>query len=334
MIITVDCGATNMRCRLFEGDGQIDEVKTACGTRNAAFAGSNAPLEAALRDMLAALLQRNGIKKADVEMIVSAGTLASSAGLYHVPHALAPIGIAESAAAARAVVLPQITDIPILFIPGVRTAPKPDESDPMRAIELYDSMGGEECECYGIATSLGLVGAYMMVMPGSYCQTFTVDDNARITSVFTCMCGDLIAAIAEHTFLKNTLPSPVIREIDEARLIEGLEYCAKNGTSNALIKSRMLHVWGNHTLDEAANFLLGAILHDTIVQTAARCRAAGLPLVLGGSNPLREIFRLLLTHAGIDNLITVDDDTARIASSLGALAVYRQWKSMQEDAQR
>lgn len=330
MIVTVDCGATNMRCRLFEGDRLMDEIKTACGTRDAAFVGSNAPLEAALRDMLAALLQKNGLTNADAEMIVSAGTLASSAGVYHVPHALAPIGILESAAAARAVTLPHISPIPMLFIPGVRTAPPPNESDPMRAIELYDSMGGEECECYGIAARLGLTGAYMMVMPGSYCQTFAVDDNARITSVFTCMCGDLIAAIADHTFLKNTLPSPVIREIDAKQLILGYEYCARHGVSNSLIKSRMIRVWGNHTTDEAANFLVGAVLHDNIVQTAARCKAAKVPLVVGGGNPLRDVFRLLLTHAGVKDLTTVDEDTARIASSLGALAVYRQWRAMQE----
>lgn len=328
MIITVDCGATNMRCCLFDdNDMLIDEAKLPCGTRNAAFEGSNAPLARGLRTLIGELTERNRITDADVEMIVSAGTLASNAGLYHVVHAPAPIGIAESAAHAKAVVLPEITSIPMLFIPGVRTKPTGEEQDPLQALELYDSMGGEECECYGIAAAMGLVGDYMMVMPGSYCQTFAVDGAGRITSVFTCMCGDLIAAISEHTFLKNTLPTPVIREIDAPRLLEGFRYCERNGTSNALIKSRMLHVWGEHTLDEAANFLVGAILHDNIVATAARCK--GKRTVLGGGNPLRDIFHLLLTHAGVEDLTVVSDEDARLASSVGALAVYRAWKRQQ-----
>lgn len=330
MLITVDCGATNMRCRLFDRDILLDEVKCSCGTRNAAFAGSNAPLKEALRDLINELLKRNRITPAEVEMIVSAGTLASNAGLYHVPHAQAPIGIAESATNAKAVVLSDVTSIPMLFIPGVRTAPTGDETDPLYAIELYDSMGGEECECYGISAALGLTGDYVMVMPGSYCQTFSVDGDGRITSVFTCMCGDLIAAVAEHTFLKSTLPTPVIREINADRLLEGFRYCDRNGTSNALIKSRMIHVWGGYTLDEAANFLVGAILHDNIL--AAARRAQGKRVILGGGEPLREVFRLLLTHAGVKALTVVDDETARLASSRGALAVYRAWRSAQDQA--
>ena len=329
MIITVDCGATNMRCRLFENDTQLDEVKVQCGTRNTAFAGSASPLEAALRESVTTLLERNKLTERDVEMIVSAGTLASNAGIYHVPHAPAPIGVSESAAAARAVTLPHICSIPILFIPGVCVAPQGDEPDELQRIARYDSMGGEECETYGIMKMLGISGDVLMVMPGSYCQTFELDGKGRIVALETCMCGDLIAAISEHTFLKKTLPSPVIREIDREHLILGYEYCAQHGTSNSLIKSRMIQVWGDYTEDAAANFLVGAILHDNIVATAARCHRASKPVILGGGAPLRDVFHLLLTHVGV-KVTVVDDDTARIASSLGALTVYRQWRSMKE----
>lgn len=334
MIITVDCGSTNMRCRLFDNNTLLDEVKAMCGTRNVAFAGCVDPLVDALRDLIQQLLQRNNLRAEDVEAVVSAGTLASNAGLYHVPHALAPVGIAESAAAAKMTTLPHITSIPFLFIPGVCVAPTEDDPDPLHRIELYDSMSGEECETYGIAARLGLHGGYFMMMPGSYCQTFEVDPEGRIISVFTCMCGEFIAAISGHTFLKRTLPSPVIRAVDPVRLIEGFEYCARNGVSNSMVKSRMLHVWGNYTLDEAANFLVGAMMHDNIQTTVSRCAQSGKPIVLGGSNPLREVFRLLLAHTGMENVITVDDSIARTASSEGALLVYQQWKRLHHASQK
>lgn len=330
MIITVDCGTTNMRCRLFSDDTLIDEVKVKCGTRNAAFAGSSSPLETTLRESVDILLERNGLTPKDVEMIVSAGTLASNAGIYHVPHALAPIGVFESAAAARAVTLPHVSTIPILFIPGVRVTPHGDEPDELQRIARYDSMSGEECETYGIMKMLSLSGDVLMVMPGSYCQTFELDAEGRITTLETCMCGELIAAVSEHTFLKKTLPSPVIREIDEKSLLLGYEYCAQHGVSNSLTKSRMIQVWGDYTEDAAANFLVGAILRDNIVATAARCRATDKSVIVGGSAPLRDIFCLLLTHEGI-SVTAVDDEIARVASSLGALAVYRAWKAIREN---
>lgn len=73
--------------------------------------------------------------------------------------------------------------------------------------------------------------------------------------------------------------------------------------------------------------MVGAILHDNIVATAARCK--GKRTVLGGGSPLRDIFHLLLTHVGVEDLTVVSDEDARLASSVGALAVYRAWKRQQ-----
>lgn len=325
MIITVDCGSTNMRCRLFDSNVLIDEIKEQCGIRNTAFDGNNSRLESALRDCIAMLLSRNHIDPSDVEMVVSSGTLASNVGIYHVPHALAPIGVAESAAAAKKVVLPHISPIPILFIPGVRTEPSHDETDEMRKIELYESMGAEECENYGIAAQLGLTGNYTMILPGSYCQTFDVDYSGRITSIMTCMCGEFISAIAEHTLMKHTLPSPVIREIIPERLLQGYDYCASHGVSCAMFKTRMINVWGGYSIDEAANYLVGTILHDSITAIAKRCNG-NKPIIIGGSEPLRSIFRLLLEHEKVKNLIAIDDKIAHLAPSIGAMAVYDVWK--------
>ena len=60
-------------------------------------------------------------------------------------------------------------------------------------------------------------------------------------------------------------------------------------------------------------------------QTAALCAACALcPLVVGGGDPLRTVFATLLAHEGVKNLVIVDDETARIASNVGAMMVYRE----------
>lgn len=326
MIIAVDCGATNLRCRLMEGDRILDEVREKCGSRNGVFAGNTTVLEEALANSIRALLERNKLRESDVEMVVSAGVLASPVGLYHVPHVEAPVGITESARAARQVSLPHISGIPFLFIPGVRRA-FPTQGALLDRIVSLESMSGEECEAYGIAAQLGLVGPYLMVMPGSYCQSFLVDAEGRIDRILTGMCGELIAATSEHTLLKKTLPQPVVREILEESLFLGYDYAAAHGSANAFIKARMVQVWGDFSLDEAGNFLVGAILQDN-VRLILENAEPGLPVVVGGSDPLRSLLSRLLRHAGLTNVITVDDATAYVASAIGATLVYRAFREI------
>ena len=333
MIITVDCGTTNLRARLFDGKRMLHEVKHKTGSRLTAFDGHCHALEESLSSAIRELLQETSLCESDIEIIVSSGTLASDVGIIGIPHAVAPCGIRESAAAARFARFPEITGIPFLFIPGVKTLPSAAVTDPEQKIEIWDSMSGEECETYGIMEVTGLTGDFVITLPGSYNKVVTVNPNGQIVSIGTGMCGEFIAAMSEHTLLKKSLPSPVIQKIIPEKLLQGYDYCARHGVSPTLIKTRNVQVHGDFTVDEAANFFVGAILYDDI-RSILRYRPADKPLLVGGSNPLREIFMILLRHAGARDLIEVDDDTARIASSLGAMRVYREKLRTQESHEK
>lgn len=325
MLITVDCGTTNMRCRLFDGTELLEETKEKCGCRNGVFDGSNDCMKDALKRGIATLLQRRNIEEKDVSAILSSGVLASDLGIYYLPHAVAPAGPKESARAAELVTMPEVCSIPILFIPGVKTLPRTEEKDSEGWIEKLESMSGEECETYGIAKLLGLTGDYVITLPGSYNKVIEVDGQGRICSIRTGMCGEFIAAMSEHTLLKSFVPSPVIRTVIPEKLICGWEYSCRHGVSHTLIKTRMVQLLGDWTEDEAANFFVGAILRDDISSVAALC-ADGRPAVVGGGNPLRQIFCVLLEHAGVQNLMTIDDAAARIVSSLGAMEVLEAYR--------
>lgn len=324
MLITVDCGTTNMRCRLFDGQTMLAQAKRTAGCRNTAFSGTSDFLRQSLKECIDELLTATGLREADVEAVVSSGTLASDVGIYYLPHAVAPVGIRESAAAARLAHMPEVTSIPILFIPGVKTLPAPGETDTDKFLDALESMSGEECETYGIMSRLGLEGDFVITLPGSYNKVFTVDAEGRITWLQTGMCGEFIAAMSEHTLLKHSLPHPVIQEILPEQLYVGFDYSVKNGVSPSLIKARTTQLFGGWSRDEAANFFIGALLKDDIM---AVVRAAkGQNIVVGGGDPLRSIFILLLRRAGVGNIIEVDDDTARLAPSIGAMMVYEEWK--------
>ena len=327
MIITVDCGTTNMRCRLFDGKTLIDQERAKCGIRDGAFRGSTAILEETLSKLIKTLLDRNSLEETDVEVVISSGTLASDVGIYKIPHAVCPAGIPESVKAAGMTVMESVTKIPILFIPGVKTLPAPD-ADLETKIVTYESMSGEECEIYGITEAMGLPSEFIITLPGSHNKVMEVKEG-KICSIRSGMCGEFIASISEHTMLKSALPQPVIREIIPEMLLLGYRMADKYGVSPMLIKARMLQLLGGYTQDEAANFFVGALLHDDIravARIAAKPESKGKPVVVGGSDPLKTVFMLLLAEAGTENLTSVPAEVATLASNYGAMRVYEAWK--------
>ncbi|MBQ4140975.1 MAG: 2-dehydro-3-deoxygalactonokinase [Clostridia bacterium] len=331
MIITVDCGTTNMRCRLFDEKKLIDQERALCGCRDRAFTGSSAILEENLSALIKTLLERNSLTESDIEVIISSGTLASDVGIHKIPHAVCPAGIPESVNAAELVVKENVSPIPILFIPGVKTLP-PDDADIETKILTYESMSGEESEIYGITEALGLPEEFIITLPGSHNKVMEVKDG-KICSIRSGMCGEFIASISGHTMLKSALPQPVIREIIPEMLLLGYRMADKYGLSPMLIKARMLQLLGGYTQNEAANFFVGALLHDDIASVAsiaAKPESLGKPLVVGGSDPLKTIFMILLKEAGAENLVAVPPEVATLASNYGAMRVYEAWKKANE----
>ncbi len=329
MIITVDCGTTNMRCRLFDGKKLIDREKALCGCRDRIFDGSPKILEDTLRRLIKTLLERNSLTEKDIEIVLSSGTLASDVGIYKISHAICPAGVKESAAVAEKVVMESVTSIPILFIPGVKTLPNEDD-DFETKILTYESMSGEESEIYGITAEMGLPEDFIITLPGSHNKVMEVR-NGKITSIRSGICGELIASVSGHTMLKSALPQPVIREIIPEMLRMGYKMADKYGLSPMLVKARMLQLLGGRTQDESANFFVGAILHDDIKAVKMVCdkpESRGKKLIVGGGDPLRSVFMILLDEAGVKNAEAVPGEIATVASNLGAMLVYGEWKKI------
>ncbi|MGM9642546.1 MAG: 2-dehydro-3-deoxygalactonokinase [Eubacteriales bacterium] len=335
MIITVDCGTTNMRCRLFDNKKLIDREREKCGIRDGIFAGSTSVLEQTLSRLIKTLLERNNLTESDVEVVISSGTLASDVGIYKIPHAVCPAGIPESVKASSLTVMERVTSIPIFFIPGVKTLPA-DDADVQTKILTYESMSGEESEIYGITEALGLPSEFIITLPGSHNKVMEVRDG-KIVSIRSGLCGEFIAAISGHTMLKSALPQPVIRETVPDMLRLGYEMADEYGLSPMLIKARMLQLLGGYSQDEAANFFVGAILHDdvkAVARIAAKPESKGRPVVVGGGEPLKTVFMILLETAGTENLVAVPDEVATLASNYGAMLVYEAWKKENDDSPR
>ena len=135
--------------------------------------------------------------------------------------------------------------------------------------------------------------------------------------------------------LKSALPEPVIREILPEMLRLGYRMADKYGLSPMLIKARMLQLLGGYSQDEAANFFVGALLHDDVkcvATIAAKPESKGKPVVVGGSDPLKTVFMILLDEAGTEDLVAVPAEIAALAPNFGAMKVYEEWKRREPPA--
>ncbi|ODU20946.1 MAG: hypothetical protein ABS87_08275 [Sphingomonas sp. SCN 67-18] len=81
--------------------------------------------------------------------------LSSEVGLFTVPHVIAPAGMDDLAGAVKAVSIPDVSEQPIRFIPGIRTPPGDRPDGWMQA----DLMRGEEVETFGALEALAESGS-------------------------------------------------------------------------------------------------------------------------------------------------------------------------------
>src|SRR5260370_853829 len=136
--IYVDMGTTNTRGWLMCGSEVIARASKPVGVRDTARDGSKKRIHDALREMIEALraqvkttskttlktASKTAVTKLSAPACVAAtGMISSPLGLAEVPHVGAPAGLAEIAAASKWFQFPEVTDLPVLLVPGVRSGP-------------------------------------------------------------------------------------------------------------------------------------------------------------------------------------------------------------------
>lgn len=331
--IAVDGGTTNTRARLLIGPTLIAEARRSIGARDVATGGDTLPLIRALRDVIDEVrMVANGRQP---DQIVASGMLTSEVGLMPVPHVTAPAGINELARNAVAVTLPEISARPIVLLPGVRTPPGigPDgwtEADVMR---------GEECEVIGdwfARYEEGLLDLdretrATFVLPGSHTKLVALvirDGYPCIERSYTTLSGEMLAALRGQTILSASLPKAWPQELDPVSVEAGVRWCREAGVGRAAFLVRIAALTTDWTAEQRAAFLIGAIVAEDVSRL---CRHSLLQdssvrkVVVGGSDPVREVYRTLLRDA-LDR--PVQGDVSPYAAALGAAYLAHHRKVM------
>ena len=305
-IIALDGGTTNTRLALI-GEEIISRKKLSVGARD-----GKDTLTASVKTALTDFLRDNLLTEDDIKAIAVSGMATSELGLYCVPHVAAPAGAAELSRGAARVTLPEITRIPFIFIPGVKTF----GSNVVSLAEM-DIMRGEEVETVAILDKMGLRNA-TLILPGSHMKSVNVE-NGKIVGFKTTISGELTRAAAENTILKNSIGDFFTRGVDAAWLHTGYDLCDELGMGAALFKLRVAGNFLGATKAKLYSCLLGIVLHDDVEMIA---REAHGTVVVSGSNPFRAAYTELLSDK-VGDLREVPDELAENAAAYGAAMIAK-----------
>jgi len=296
--VCVDLGTTNTRVWLMCDEQIVASVSDLMGIRDAARDGRQ-EITRDLRGLVTKLLYEadRGAKSCAPKYIVAAGMIGSNLGLVEVPHIQPPTGIAELTAAARWHYFPDIFDLPMLLVPGVRSGPM---SADLTSINQVDVMRGEETLCAGIV-ALGMVTPPTIVMNfGSHWKAIQLDGDGRVQSSVTSLSGELIHAVQSHTVLTGSLPGERPQRLSPEWIEAGMEEHRRSGLARALFCTRLLDLARQGTPEHRLAFVVGAFIASDLDALIARgALAPDARVTLVGHSAISEAWQNALSRMRI-----------------------------------
>jgi 2-dehydro-3-deoxygalactonokinase len=254
-LLCVDAGTTNTRAWLLAGDRILARREAAVGARDTAREGNSEPLRTCLRGLLGELRRQRPPDVPEPRYVAAAGMITSAQGLVEVPHVAAPAGLAELAAAAQLRWLLDVSELPFLFVPGVRTPARRGEGS-----WSGDVMRGEETLCLGLLQQGRLRPGGALLSVGSHWKLIRIDEVGRVAESRTSLAGEMVEAVRSQTILASALPAGRLLEPDHALLLEGMAESRRSGLARALFGVRLLELAGGAGEQARLSFLVGAFI--------------------------------------------------------------------------
>jgi len=302
--ITIDGGTTSTRVNLFLNNEIVDTVKLCIGARDSVE--NRKKYVSGIKCAIDAVILRNRIPP--IERILASGMITSEFGLCNLPHITAPAGISELHESMYETTMAEISDIPFVFMRGVKL----EGQD----IDDFDMMRGEETELMGILEEK--YGKCIYVLPGSHSKIIKTDEKSRIISFYTMLTGEMIASLSQGTILKDAVDLSVA-EIKKEYLLKGYECAETTGVNKALFKVRILKNKFNRSKEEVYSFFMGIVLCDEILNII---KEEADTVVLGGREQIKKAMALILKEKTAKNIVELDKKTVDYSTSIGMVKIY------------
>lgn len=301
--ITIDGGTTNTRISLIADYQIIDMLQYPVG------AGKNMEnrgiLEKTIKQGIVEILTKNKAEK--VRAVLASGMLTSEYGICEIAHIEAPAGIGELHRALKRMQINEISDLPIALIPGVKTGGD--------NFENADMMRGEETELMGILSEE--TADCICVLPGSHSKIIKVKAG-KIAGFATMLTGEMIAALAGHTILKDAVDIENAH-LDTEYLHKGFAYCKEHGLQKTAFKVRVLKNMFAASKDEVYSFFMGCVLCGEILEILKENPDR---IVLAGKKQIKRAMYEILKQNTERKLISVDDVLAEQAAAIGMVKIF------------
>ena len=304
--IVIDCGTTNTRMSLIKDGDIIETIKMNVGARkNIEDCGL---LQNALKQEIACMLKKYGLKSSDIKSILASGMITSEYGLCALAHINAPAGLAELRANLAERKIEEISDIPFIFARGVRLQGE--------SLEKTDMMRGEETELMGIMREGD--GECIYILPGSHSKLIVTDENGRIIDFKTMLTGEMIEALSQGTILKDAVDLSADK-ISMEYLIKGYDYCAVNGLNESLFKVRVLKTVFYAETAQVYSFFLGAILWGEINKIISMPQNK---VIIAGKKQIKDAMYLILKERSFKEIVVIQEDDVQKSTINGILKIY------------
>ena len=303
--VYVDLGTTNTRVWLMRGIEVLAQASKQVGVSDSAREGTTTSIRTGLKELIAKVQnQANHNSKSDAPVcVVAAGMISSPLGLAELAHIPSPAGMRDLAAATAKFAFPDITTLPFLLVPGVR-------SGSMELAGQVDAMRGEETLCVGLQL-LDLVEPPAVVLTlGSHWKAIQLAADGRIQSSVTSLSGEMIDAVRTQTILASAVADNWPDEIAKAWLEAGIEEQRRSGLPRALFCVRLLELQNEGTASERFAYLLGAFIAadlDALVNRGVL--ASGIPIVISGHAAVAEAWAFALAKESIKGIVLTAEET-------------------------
>lgn len=316
--IAMDAGTTNSRAWIVEGGVIRASGAVPVGVRDTARDGHSGRLWAGLRELVASVRSPS---RSEPTLIAAAGMLTSSLGVREVAHQLAPVGAIELAAGSVECSLPEISDLPLILFPGVRSGAWFSDED----VESTDLMRGEETLCLGLASQRP--GQPLTVLNlGSHWKAIHVDSAGRITGSWTTLSGEVLHAVMTQTILASAVPEGRPAVLDEEWCSRGGEMFSRYGFSRTLFTVRLWEVQtaAQVSAEQRLAFLVGALIAEGLDGFRRAGYLTGGVIQLVGSGGIADAWQSVLERSGLlVERIDEEGTTRAFVSGIGHLLSTR-----------
>lgn len=306
LYITIDGGTTNTRVCLADNEKILDKYTIKSGVKSCI--DNKDLLCDEIKIAIDNIVKNNNLNEKDIECILASGMITSEFGLCHLDHINAPAGITELHDNMYKTRIEKISQLPFVFIRGVKTCGT--------SFEDTDMMRGEETELMGIINPEYKECVY--ILPGSHSKIIKVDFHGKITDFSTMLTGEMISALSKETILKDSVDLS-ISNFDTEFVLNGYDYCKNNGINKALFKVRILKNIFSESKEKIYSFFMGTILCDEITEII---NSGVKTVVIGGRTQIKNAIMHILKNRSNIRTIVLDDDTVNNSTTLGAVRIF------------